>query len=258
MNALEQYYSSFDEENRLLSQHGQVEFLTTMRYIHRYLQPGMRILEVGAGTGRYSLALAHKGYRVDAIELVEKNLNILKSNILPTDQITARQGNALNLSIYGDAEFDMTLLLGPMYHLYQTAEKVTALKEAIRVTKKGGLIFVAYCMNEATVIRYCFQDGQIHQCLANNMLTKDYHCISEEKDVFELVRTEDIEHLNNQLPVERLCFIASDGATNYMRDTIDSMDDHTFQLYLDYHFSMCERQDLIGASDHSLDILRKV
>ena len=47
---LNAYYSNYDEEGRLLSKHGQVEFLTTMRYIQHYLQPGMRVLEVGAGT----------------------------------------------------------------------------------------------------------------------------------------------------------------------------------------------------------------
>jgi ubiquinone/menaquinone biosynthesis C-methylase UbiE len=258
MNAIEQYYNNYDEENRLLSKHGQVEFLTTMRYIHRYLHTGMRILEVGAGTGRYSLALAHEGYRVDAVELTEHNLNILKGNILSTDSITVRQGNALDLSFYEDVIFDITLVLGPLYHLYREADKVTALQEAMRVTKKGGLIFVAYCMNESVILQYCFQEGQIHHCLENGMLTEDYHCISKEKDVFEMVRTEDIERLNDQFPVERLHLVATDGAAHYMRNTIDAMDADTFQLYLDYHFSTCERQDLIGASNHSLDILKKV
>lgn len=67
---LTNYYNSYDEEGRLLSKHGQVEFLTTMRYIEKYLTPGTRILEVGAGTGRYSLALAKQGYTVDAVELI--------------------------------------------------------------------------------------------------------------------------------------------------------------------------------------------
>ena len=99
MNYLEQYYNSYDEDGRLLSQHGQVEYITTMTYIHKYLEkrrvsqePGeIRILEVGAGTGRYSLALAKEGYSVDAVELTEHNLKILRSKITEQMQINAIQ-----------------------------------------------------------------------------------------------------------------------------------------------------------------------
>lgn len=51
--------------------------------------------------------------------------------------------------------------------------------------------------------------------------------------------------------------VATDLATNYMRDTIDSMDDKIFQIYLKYHFSICERSDMVGATHHSLDVVRK-
>ena len=60
--ALTEFYSHYEEEGRLRSQHGMVEFLTTMRYIEKYIKSGMRILEIGAGTGRYSHALAQQGY----------------------------------------------------------------------------------------------------------------------------------------------------------------------------------------------------
>ena len=78
LNVLTEFYSNYDEDNRLRSKHGMVEFLTTMRYIEKYLQPGMRILEVGAATGRYSHALAQAGYQVDAVELVEHNIEIFR------------------------------------------------------------------------------------------------------------------------------------------------------------------------------------
>ena len=68
------FYHSYDEDSRLISRHGMVEFLTTMRYIEKYLKPGSRILEIGAGTGRYSHALARQGYAVDAVELVERHV----------------------------------------------------------------------------------------------------------------------------------------------------------------------------------------
>ena len=112
--ALTQFYSNYDEEGRLLSKHGSVEFLTTLRYIEKYLQPGMRILEIGAATGRYSHTLARKGYRVDAVELVQHNIDIFQENTQPGEDVTIRQGNAKDLSFLADETYDVTLLLGPI------------------------------------------------------------------------------------------------------------------------------------------------
>ena len=259
MNYLEDYYNNYNEEGRLLSRHGQVEYLTTMRYIEACLEgisaPG--ILEIGAGTGRYSVTLAKQGRRVTAVELIEHNLELLRAKLDGTEEITTMQGNALDLSRLSDNAFDLTMLLGPMYHLYTKEEKLQALSEAVRVTKPGGHILVAYCMNEPTVIQYVFGLNHLREVMDLNMLTPDWHCISEPRDLFEMVRTEEIAELDAAVPVKRIRLVAADGATNYRRDLIDAMDDETFGKWMEYHFAICERQDLIGASHHTLDILVK-
>ena len=260
MSYIEDYYNSYDEDGRLLSRHGQVEYLTTVKYIRECLagvsEP--KILEVGAGTGRYSVTLAKQGYRVTAVELVAHNLELLKAKLDGSEPLTAIQGNATNLSVLPDCAYDLTMLLGPMYHLYTREDKLKALAEAVRVTKPGGYILVAYCMNEPTVIQYVFGLNKLHEVMDLNMLTPDWHCISEPKDLFELVRTEDIAALDAEFPVKRIKLVAADGATNYMREYIDAMDDETFAKWVDYHFTICERPDLIGASHHTLDIIRKI
>ena len=70
------FYNHYDEDNRLALKYGMVEFLTTMHYIEKYLKQGDKILEIGAGTGRYSHTLARQGYCVDAVELVEHNIEV--------------------------------------------------------------------------------------------------------------------------------------------------------------------------------------
>lgn len=255
---LTEYYSNYDEEGRLVSKHGQVEYLTTMKYINKYLKKGMRILEVGAGTGRYSLALAEKGFQVDAVELIQHNIDILKSKIRKNFNIEVRQGNAIDLSCFHDETFDITLVLGPLYHLFNNYDKNQAIGEAVRVTKKGGVVFVAYCMNEATIIGWGFRQGNILEGIKSGIIDRDtYKCLSDPSLLFEMYRKEEIDQLMSGYDVERLHFVATDLATNYMRDTIDSMDDKMFETYLDYHFSICERSDLVGATHHSLDIFRK-
>lgn len=139
MQALTQYYGSYDEDHRLCSRRGTVEYLTTIRYIEKYLHPGMRILEIGAATGRYSHYFAQRGYQVDAVELIPHKIEIFKSNTKPGETVTVTQGNAKNLELFSDHTYDITLLLGPMYHLFTEEEKLQALSEAIRVTKKGEL-----------------------------------------------------------------------------------------------------------------------
>ncbi len=252
------YYEGYDEDGRLTSQHGMVEYLTTMKYVEKYLRPGMRVLEIGAATGRYSHALAQKGYRVDAVELVESNIEIFKQNTTEGELITITQGNAMNLSAFEINVYDITLLLGPMYHLFTTEDKLKALSEAIRVTKKGGIIFAAYCMGDASILSYGFVQGEIYNIIDKCMLnTETFDTFSNPWDIFELHRKEDIDRLRSAFHVTQLHFVASDGYTNHMRETVDRMDDRMYELYLKYHFATCERQDMIGYSNYTLDIFRK-
>lgn len=255
---LSSFYEQYDEDGRLTSRHGSVEYLTTMRYVHKHLKPGMRILEIGAATGRYSHALAREGYTVDAVELLEHNIEIFRQNTAEGESVTITQGNAVDLSAFKDEAYDVTLLLGPMYHLFTREEQEKALSEAIRVTKSGGTVFAAYCMADASVLSYGFIRGEIHNIIEQCKIDPEtFATFSEPWDIFELYRKEDIEALRSKFDVTPLCLVASDGYTNHIREVVDGMDDRTFELYLKYHFAVCERQDLLGYSHHTLDIFRK-
>lgn len=258
LKVLSEYYGSYDENSRLCSRHGSVEFLTTMRYVEKYLKPGMRVLEIGAATGRYAHTLARQGYKVDAVELVQHNIDIFQANTQPGEDVRIFQGNAKELTMLGDDTYDVTLLLGPMYHLFTVPEQLEALSEAIRVTKKGGVIFAAYCGNEATMIQYCFGRGMLKEQRYRDLVDPvTFKASSDPAELFQLYRKEDIDKLMRVFPVTRLHYIGTDMATNYMRQVVDEMDDELFDLYLKYHFAICERSDLVGASHHILDIFRK-
>ena len=258
LKALTDFYSNYDEEGRLLSRHGSVEFLTTTRYIEKYLKPGMRILEIGAATGRYSHTLARMGYQVDAVELVQHNIDIFNSLTQPGETVTVRQGNAKDLSFIEDETYDMTLLLGPMYHLFTQEEQHQALSEALRVTKKGGILCAAYCGNEATMVQYCFGREMLKEEKYQKLVDPvTFKASSDPAELFELYRREDIDNLMEAFATTRLHYVGTDMATNYMRDVIDGMDEELFGMYLRYHFVICERPDCVGVSHHILDVHRK-
>lgn len=251
------YYNTHDEDSRLLSKHGKVEFLTTVKYIEKYLKDGMKIMEIGAATGRYSHYFAQKGFEVDAVELIEHNIEVFKTKTLPGENIRIKQGNAINLAEYPDNSYDVTLLLGPMYHLYTADEQKKALSEAIRITKPDGYIFVAYCMLEPSIIGQ-FKRNQMNKLIEIGLFNpKTLEAYFTPEGIFKLNNVDEIINLSENLTVERLNLIATDGYTCHMKEVVDQMDDETYELYLRYHFSTCERQDLIGMSHHTLDILRK-
>lgn len=261
MNAMEcltQYYNQYDEDGRLTSRHGSVEFLTTMRYIEKYLRPGMRVLEIGAGTGRYSHSLARMGYQVDAVELIEHNIDVFRQSTQPGENVTVCQGNAVDLSAFDDDFYDVTLLLGPMYHLFTEKEQKQALGEALRVTKPGGVVFAAYCNNDATVVTFCFGKQMLKQERYQQLTDMEtFKLESNPEELFVLYRREDVDRLMDDLPAERLHYVGTDMAANFMREQLDAMDDELFELYMKYHFSICERPDMVGATHHMLDVFRK-
>ena len=258
LKALNEYYCGYDEDGRLRSRHGMVEYLTTMRYIERYLKKGMRILEIGAGTGRYSHTLAQMGYAVNAVELVEHNIEVFMRNTMEGETIDIMQGDARDLSAIRDETYDITLLLGPMYHLLQVDDQKKALEEALRVTKTGGVLFTAYCGNDATIVQFCFGKGELKDPYYKALVDPvTFKATSTPGELFQLYRKEDIDALMEGLHTRRLHYVGTDMVTNYMRPVIDGMDDDFFRLYLEYHYVICERPDMVGLSHHILDIQKK-
>lgn len=257
---LTDFYNTYDEDGRLASKHGSVEFLTTIHYIEKYIKPGDRVLEIGAGTGRYSHALACQGYTVQAVELIAHNIEVFRRNTKHGENISVMQGNAMDLSAFPDNFFDITLLLGPLYHLYTEKDKQQAISEAIRVTKTGGVIFAAYVISDGCLLDEGFQRENIRVAdyIRDGLLDGEtFEATSQPKDLFELVRKENIDDLMSGFPVKRLHYAATDGFAMFMREAVDQMNDKEFALYLKYHFATCERNDFIGVTSHAIDIFRK-
>ncbi len=163
----------------------------------------------------------------------------------------------MKLSRFEDESFDLTLVFGPMYHLLEKEEKLRALREAKRVTRKNGYILVAYIMNEFSVITYAFKERHIKEAMETGMLDETFHCTKTANDLYSMVRLEDIAELNEMVGLQRVQIIAADGAANYMRPFLNALDEEEFKYFVEYHLSTCERGDLMGATGHVVDILEK-
>ena len=257
MQTIEEYYNKFNEDKRLKRRHGQIEYITSMRYIHKYLETfeNPSILDVGAGTGAYSVALANEGYDVTAVELCKSNLGQLKAK---KSSVKAYQGNAMDLHRFKDNSFDVTLVFGPMYHLHGDDDKVQVLNEAKRVTKPNGIIFVAYVMNEFCIITYAFKEKNILKCKANGMIDETYHVNMPSDELYDYVRLEDIDRYNEKAAMTRIQIISADGPADYLRPILRELTDEEFDAFIEYHLATCERKDLMGACAHTVDILRNI
>jgi hypothetical protein len=145
-----------------------------------------------------------------------------------------------------------------MYHLYTYEDKLKALTEARRVCKVGGVILVAYIMNEYGVITYGFKEKHIMESLEKGKLTDDFQIVSEAEDLYDYMRLENINKLNEDADLERIQIITPDGPANFIRPFLNALTEEEFDMFIKYHLSICERQDILGASAHTLDVLRKM
>lgn len=251
-----EYYNKFNEDKRLTRRHGIVEYSVAMFYILKYLKKfnNPKILDVGAGCGRYSIDLCNMGYDVTAVELVKHNLMTLKSK---SNKVKAYLGNAIDLSRFQNNSFDVILLFGPMYHLIDDNDKIKALNEAKRVLRDGGYIFVSYYMNEYGIIKHGFMKKNIIDSFNNNLIDSNFHVRPKKDDLYSMVRLDDINYFKKICLLKRVKIVSQDGPTDYIRKYVNDLSEKEFDLYLKYIFSICERKELLGSSSHVLDILKK-
>ena len=258
---LEGVYGDGREDTRLTrSRHGQLEFLTTMSYIGRQAPHPCRVLELGAGTGRYTIALAEKGHQVTAVELMDKNFELLQANTAPYPNVEAIQGDALDLRRWADDTFYLTLSMGPMYHLYGKGGVDRAIDEAIRVTRPAGILMFAFLSVHAILYdNYLQAEPHTFRAGLEENFDKDFHVRHFPEQVFTGYDVDEFEALFKNKPVAHLRTVATDGILELAEDRSDfAMTDEDFRLFSAYHLLHCEKRELLGSSAHLLYICRKL
>ncbi len=251
---IQKTYELFNENTRLnRSKAARVEFLTTVKYIERYLKQGDKLLDVGAGAGEYSIYFARKGYEVSALELTDSNIKAFRSKLTEDDRIDLVQGNAVDLSRYADESFDVVLVFGPLYHLHKEEDRRRCIEEAKRVCKKDGKLFFAFISNDMVFLtelsydeKYFLNGDYDHESFKLNDFPFVFFTVDKARKMLE----------DNGIKIEHA--IASDGASELMAERINAMDDESYKQYLRYHYYICEKPEMLGMSNHLLFVGEKL
>ena len=137
------YETQAGEPDRLLSGRGLLEGARTKELIARHLPAGsLSILDVGGGAGYYAAWLAELGHHVAMLDPVRLHVDRACIEAGEPPVFHAQVGDARELP-FDEATFDAVLLLGPLYHLLESHDRLLALREARRVSKRGGCVFAA-------------------------------------------------------------------------------------------------------------------
>ncbi|MGZ0148632.1 class I SAM-dependent methyltransferase [Kribbella sp. WER1] len=133
------YRDRYVEDDRLVRNgHGRLEFVRTQELLRRWLPAAADVLDVGGATGVHARWLAADGHRVTLVDALPEHVRTAAA----VGTFAAEVGDARALR-QGDASVDVTLLLGPLYHLVEAADRAQALAEAVRVTRPGGIVVAA-------------------------------------------------------------------------------------------------------------------
>ena len=178
-----QYYTEYDEAGRLFRRDGQIERVRTQELISRFLPPApATIYDIGGGPGVHALWLAQQGYSVhllDAVPLHVEQARAASLNQPQTPIASLCVGDARQLP-FADSSADAVLMLGPLYHLIERADRLAALREAKRVLRPGGVLFAATISRFASFLGtfsrrpHIFNDPQEVALLQEDM-TKGQH-----------------------------------------------------------------------------------
>lgn len=253
------YYNRYDEDGRLdRDNYHRTELLLTLRLLKPYLVPGGRILDAGAGTGRYSCFLAERGYSVTALDLTPKHVEIIRRKAADSgldSRLSAVEGDARDLARFEDGSFDVVLCMGPLYHLRDAESRETCIRECLRVLRKGGILAAAY-VNRAGVYLYmisCDPDVLLQQ--PPSRVFEGNGGLADK--TFVSLSPAEMEDLMSRFPLSKKEHAAADGISAAMHESVNRMDPIQFERWLEYLYYTNREPAHLGTSLHNLYIAEK-
>jgi len=257
------YTRNLEGEHVRLERH-QLEFDLTWRYLSNYLPRQGHILEIGAATGRYTLELARRGYRVTAVDMTAALLEKCNENLVTEGlegQVQLVVADARNLSEVTEKEFDAVLLMGPLYHLIVESDRKLALEEAFDRLKVGSIIFSSFISRYGilgdllkNIPDWIEQEAEVQSILELGKDPDDYP-----KGGFRgyFAQVPEIAPLHERLGFETLVLAGVEPGISADDDSYNKLEGKQRQLWLDLLFELSTGESTIGASRHLLYIGRK-
>ena len=240
-----------------------MEFITTTYILDQLLgDKPLSILDCAAGTGIYSLYLANEKHRVVAVDITKNHIEILNQKLDGEKyNVDTAVNDTRGLDMFGDETFDVVLCMGPLSYLTEKQNRDLSFKECYRVLREGGLLISSYTNRFFSIPQ---------------MLTKEFRFLNSDfvrklrdkggvnpRDYFPFsVDTyyhtpDEIEDLYFSWNLEVLEHLGSDGISPLIANTIDQMNDEEFDVWMDYHLSVCRERSILGMSNHGLIVGRK-
>lgn len=255
-NYVVESYENYREEDRLSTNNARkIEFLTTIKVLDKLIDGKKKILDCAAGTGIYSFYLADKGHAVTATDITPRHIDYIRNNLKDkTYEMETAVLDATDMSMFEDESFDIVLNMGPLYHLVNESDRQKCINESVRVLKKGGLLITAYIPRyyvfqyvamsnkhflDSNLAKQLIQTGELRHDDDKCFWTDTYYSTSEEMEsIYQKQGLKVIDHF------------AQDGATSHFSEKVDKWSDEEFEIWCDYHYSICREKSILGASNH--------
>ena len=256
-------YTGFPEWKRLTyTKAHETEFIITMHYMHKFLASGGKIADVGAGGGIYTKALADEGYAVDAVELTPEYVNHMKEEFAGNETVRVFEGNAKDLHFLNDNEYDLVLVMGPVYSIKGFDDRKRACKEALRIAKPGAPVFIAFCLQDAPLVHEIFMSEDPASEITEIGYDRETALVTDNTGSSRLLDTisgvdELIDTVCKEYDAQKVCRFAQDGLSQIINKNVNSMSDKSYAEWIQYLIATAERPDLMGYSDHIVQVIKK-
>jgi SAM-dependent methyltransferase len=257
---IQAYYDvSVEREHARLERHQQERDIT-WRYLDKYFPKRGQILEIGAATGAYTIPLAKRGYNVTAVDLAPKNIAKLKRRVTGSKlekRVKCFVADGRELAGVPGEDYDVVLLMGPLYHLVLKEDREKAVQEAYKRLRRGGVIFSAlvsrygiwgmlmaklpFLIDRQEDLRSVFEKGRDAKVPAGGF--RGYFATAEE-----------VKPLHEKAGFKTLVLAGVEPANTVADEAYSALEGERRKLWLDLLFSISAEPSIVGASDHLLYI----
>jgi len=239
------------------------EFLLTCRMLDRYIKPGDKVLDIGGGPGRYTFYLAEKGCDVTLFDLPPENTKFAGEKSVELNlPVKTVCGDARAADKLINGQFDHVLLMGPLYHLLEEADRITAVNAALNLLKPDGLLFAAFIHMGGGLVLLLRElpeliiDPNEERFLIPLTEGKSYGGAAFTQAFF--INQNEILPFMEQFPLKKLHLFGQESILAPNEHNVMSQPPEVITAWLDLAEKMCEKEEYLSWSEHLMYVGRKI